>query len=24
VLYATHFLAGVAGAWWENVCAMQP
>jgi hypothetical protein len=24
VLYATHFLAGAAGAWWENVCAMQP
>jgi hypothetical protein len=24
VLYATHFLAGPAGAWWENVCAMQP
>jgi hypothetical protein len=24
VLYATHFLAGVAGAWWENVRAMQP
>jgi hypothetical protein len=24
VLYATHFLAGAAGAWWENVRAMQP
>jgi hypothetical protein len=24
VLYATHFLAGPAGAWWENVRAMQP
>jgi hypothetical protein len=24
VLYATHFLAGAAGAWWENVHAMQP
>jgi hypothetical protein len=24
VLYATHFLAGVVGAWWENVRAMQP
>jgi hypothetical protein len=24
VLYTTHFLAGAAGAWWENVCAMQP
>jgi hypothetical protein len=24
VLYATHFLAGPAGAWWENVCSMQP
>jgi hypothetical protein len=24
VLYATHLLAGVAGAWWENVHAMQP
>jgi hypothetical protein len=24
VLDATHFLAGAAGAWWENVCAMQP
>jgi hypothetical protein len=24
VLYATNFLAGAAGAWWENVCAMQP
>jgi hypothetical protein len=24
VLYATHFLAGAAGAWWENVRTMQP
>jgi hypothetical protein len=24
VLYATHFLAGAVGAWWENVHAMQP
>jgi hypothetical protein len=24
VLYATHFLARAAGAWWENVRAMQP
>jgi hypothetical protein len=24
VLYATHFLAGAAGAWLENVHAMQP
>jgi hypothetical protein len=24
VLYAIHFLAGAAGAWWENVRAMQP
>jgi hypothetical protein len=24
VLYATHFLAGTAGAWWENVRTMQP
>jgi hypothetical protein len=24
VLCATHFLAGAAGAWWENVHAMQP
>jgi hypothetical protein len=24
VLYATHFLAGAVGAWWENVRAMQP
>jgi hypothetical protein len=24
VLYATHFLAGAIGAWWENACAMQP
>jgi hypothetical protein len=24
VLYSTHFLAGAAGAWWENVGAMQP
>jgi hypothetical protein len=24
VLYATHFLAGAAGAWRENVRAMQP
>jgi hypothetical protein len=24
VLYATHFLAGAAGAWWENVRAMHP
>jgi hypothetical protein len=24
VLYVTHFLAGPAGAWWENVHAMQP
>jgi hypothetical protein len=24
VSYATHKLAGVAGAWWENVRAMQP
>jgi hypothetical protein len=24
VLYASHFLAGAAGAWWENVRAMQP
>jgi hypothetical protein len=24
VLYATHFLAGAAGAWWENIRAMQP
>jgi hypothetical protein len=24
VLYATHFLAGAARAWWENVHAMQP
>jgi hypothetical protein len=24
VLYATHFLARAAGAWWENVHAMQP
>jgi hypothetical protein len=24
VLYATDFLAGAAGAWWENVHAMQP
>jgi hypothetical protein len=24
VLYATHFLAGAAGARWENVHAMQP
>jgi hypothetical protein len=24
VLYATHFLAGAPGAWWENVHAMQP
>jgi hypothetical protein len=24
VLYATHFLPGAAGAWWENVRAMQP
>jgi hypothetical protein len=24
VLYATHFLAGAAGACWENVRAMQP
>jgi hypothetical protein len=24
VLYATHFLDGAAGAWWENVRAMQP
>jgi hypothetical protein len=24
VLYETHFLAGPAGTWWENVCAMQP
>jgi hypothetical protein len=24
VLYATHFLAGAAGAWWENVRALQP
>jgi hypothetical protein len=24
VLYATHFLAGAAGTWWENVRAMQP
>jgi hypothetical protein len=24
VLYATHFLAGAAGAWWENVHAMLP
>jgi hypothetical protein len=24
VLYATNFLAGAAGAWWENVRAMQP
>jgi hypothetical protein len=23
VLYATHFLEGAAGAWWENVHAMQ-
>jgi hypothetical protein len=22
VFYATHFLAGAAGAWWENVRAM--
>jgi hypothetical protein len=24
VLYTSHFLAGAAGAWWENVRAMQP
>jgi hypothetical protein len=24
VLYATQFLAGPTGAWWENVNAMQP
>jgi hypothetical protein len=24
VLYATHFLPGAVGAWWENVRAMQP
>jgi hypothetical protein len=24
VLYATHFLARAAGAWWENIHAMQP
>jgi hypothetical protein len=24
VFYATHFLTGAAGAWWENVRAMQP
>jgi hypothetical protein len=24
VLYATHFLVGAAGAWWENIRAMQP
>jgi hypothetical protein len=24
VLYATPFLAGAAGAWWENVRTMQP
>jgi hypothetical protein len=24
VLYATHFLPGAAGAWWQNVRAMQP
>jgi hypothetical protein len=23
VLYVTHFLAGAAGAWWENIRAMQ-
>jgi hypothetical protein len=23
-LYATHFLARAAGAWWENIRAMQP
>jgi hypothetical protein len=24
VLYATHFLDGAAGAWWENIHAKQP
>jgi hypothetical protein len=24
VLYATHFLTGATGAWWENVRTMQP
>jgi hypothetical protein len=24
LLYATHFLARAAGAWWENVRTMQP
>jgi hypothetical protein len=24
VLFATHFLAGAARSWWENVRAMQP
>jgi hypothetical protein len=24
VLYATHFLAGAAGAWWENIRAIKP
>jgi hypothetical protein len=24
VLYATHFLVGAVGAWWESIRAMQP